>query len=94
LNGDTYTDVDLQDLVARLESSGSDLAVAVTHLNDIARYGAIVIDEKTNTIIGFDEKKGLSAGYINAGTYCLRRDIFVKYLVPARFSDNLPGAVS
>ena len=43
MNGDTYTDVDLQDLVARLESPGSDLTVAVTHLNDIARYGAIVI---------------------------------------------------
>jgi D-glycero-alpha-D-manno-heptose 1-phosphate guanylyltransferase len=86
LNGDTYTDIDLPSLSAKLESSESDLAVAVTHLNDVSRYGAVLFDEKTRTIVGFDEKQGKSAGYINAGSYCLRRDIFVRYSVPARFS--------
>lgn len=86
LNGDTYADVDLQDLMYRFESAGADLCVAVTHVNDIARYGTICIDAKTNTITGFNEKQGVSAGYINAGVYCIRRDIFVKYSAPAKFS--------
>jgi D-glycero-alpha-D-manno-heptose 1-phosphate guanylyltransferase len=93
LNGDTFADVNLLDLMGEFDSAGVDLAVAVTYLNSIARYGAIVIEEKNNTIRGFDEKQGLPAGYINAGVYCLRRDIFVKCSAPAKFSferDFLP----
>jgi D-glycero-alpha-D-manno-heptose 1-phosphate guanylyltransferase len=86
LNGDTYADADLQGLSGRFESSLSDLAVTVTHVNDVARYGGVVIDQKTNTIVGFNEKQGTAAGYINAGIYCLRRDIFTRYAVPAKFS--------
>ena len=93
LNGDTYADVSFHDLTSRFDSSGTDLAVAVTYLSDVKRYGAIVIAKRSNTITGFDEKQGLTAGYINAGIYCLRRDIFAKYPVPAKFSferDFLP----
>ena len=93
LNGDTYADVSLQGLLCRFDSANTDLAVAVTYLNDSARYGSLVIEEKTNTITGFSEKQGPAAGYINAGVYCLRRDIFAKYSAPAKFSferDFLP----
>jgi len=86
LNGDTYTDIELNGLGEKLESSGGDLVIAVTHLNDVSRYGAVLFDGKTETIVGFDEKPGKSAGYINAGIYCLRRDIFARYSVPVRFS--------
>ena len=96
LNGDSYVDVSLQGLLSTFDSANTDLAVAVTYLNDSARYGSLVIEEKTNTITGFSEKKGPAAGYINAGVYCLRRDIFAKYSAPATFSferDFLPNAV-
>jgi D-glycero-alpha-D-manno-heptose 1-phosphate guanylyltransferase len=86
LNGDTYADADLQGLSGRFESSLTDLAVTVAHVNDVARYGGVAIDQKTNTIVGFNEKQGAAAGYINAGIYCLRRDIFTRYAVPAKFS--------
>jgi D-glycero-alpha-D-manno-heptose 1-phosphate guanylyltransferase len=86
LNGDTYADADLQGLSGRFESSLTDLAVTVAHVNDVARYGGVAIDQKTNTIVGFNEKQGTAAGYINAGIYCLRRDIFTRYAVPAKFS--------
>jgi D-glycero-alpha-D-manno-heptose 1-phosphate guanylyltransferase len=86
MNGDTYTDLDLRGFVTMFESSGSDLAIAVTHLNDVGRYGAIVIDEKSDKLVRFDEKQRSSAGYINAGIYCLRPDIFMKYVVPVKFS--------
>src|ERR1700756_5410431 len=64
LNGDTYTDVDLRGLNAKFESSGTDLAVAVTHVNDVARYGGVVVDQKTERIGGFREKEGSAAGNI------------------------------
>jgi D-glycero-alpha-D-manno-heptose 1-phosphate guanylyltransferase len=93
MNGDTYADIELRGLLVARESSGADLTMAVTHLNDISRYGAVVVDKKTNRVVGFDEKQGSAAGYINAGTYCLRQDLFLKYPVPGKFSferDFLP----
>jgi D-glycero-alpha-D-manno-heptose 1-phosphate guanylyltransferase len=93
LNGDSYADVSLQGLFCRFDSASTHLAVAVTYLNASARFGSLVIEEKTNTITSFGEKQGPAAGYINAGVYCLRRDIFVKYSAPAKFSferDFLP----
>jgi D-glycero-alpha-D-manno-heptose 1-phosphate guanylyltransferase len=86
LNGDTYADVSLQGLLCRFDSANTHLAVAVTYLNDGARYGSVVIEEKTNTITGFSDKQGPAAGYINAGVYCLRRDIFSKYSASTKFS--------
>jgi D-glycero-alpha-D-manno-heptose 1-phosphate guanylyltransferase len=86
LNGDTYTDADLHALSAGFESAETELVITVTHSNNVARYGAVLIDQKTNTIVGFEEKQGTIAGYINAGIYCLRRDIFSRYSVPSKFS--------
>jgi len=86
MNGDTYTGLDLREFVTKFEASGTDLAVAVTHLNDAARYGTVIIDEKNDKMLGFQEKQRSSAGYINAGVYCLRPDIFMRYVVPGKFS--------
>lgn len=86
LNGDSYADVSLQGLLSRFDSQDAHLAVAVAYLNDGARYGSVVIEEKTNKITGFSEKQSLAAGYINAGVYCLQRDIFEKYPTPDKFS--------
>jgi D-glycero-alpha-D-manno-heptose 1-phosphate guanylyltransferase len=86
MNGDTYAELDLRNFITKFESSGSDLAVAVTHLNDVGRYGAIGVDEKSDKLIRFEEKQRSSAGYINAGVYCLRPDLFRKYVVPPKFS--------
>jgi len=86
LNGDTYTDADLLGLLSAFRSSGTDLAVSVTWLENVARYGAVAIDEETNRLIGFVEKQSSSAGYINAGVYCLGREIFLKFPVADKFS--------
>jgi D-glycero-alpha-D-manno-heptose 1-phosphate guanylyltransferase len=93
MNGDTYADLDLAAFVTKFESSETDLAIAATHLKDIGRYGAIVIDERSDRLLKFEEKQRSSAGYINAGVYCLRPNIFMKYIVPDKFSferDFLP----
>jgi D-glycero-alpha-D-manno-heptose 1-phosphate guanylyltransferase len=93
LNGDSYVDVRLQPLLSLSASTGIYLAIAVIYLIDSGRYGSLVIEEKTNIITGFGEQKEPTAGYINAGVYCLRRDIFLKYSTPVIFSferDFLP----
>ena len=93
LNGDSYADVSLPGLLAKFDSANTDLAVAVAYRNDGDRYGSVMIEEATDTITGFVEKKGPSAGYINVGAYCLRRDLFLKYSTPLSFSferDFLP----
>jgi D-glycero-alpha-D-manno-heptose 1-phosphate guanylyltransferase len=92
-NGDTYVDLDVQELINKFAFAGIDLAVAVTHVNDVSRYGVVVIEEKGNKITGFGENTGSVPGYINVGVYCLRRDLFTKYSAPAKFSferDFLP----
>jgi D-glycero-alpha-D-manno-heptose 1-phosphate guanylyltransferase len=86
MNGDTYADLDLPAFITKFESSGSDLAIAVTHLKDVGRYGSIAIDEKSDKLLKFEEKQRSSAGYINAGVYCLRPNIFMKYGAPGKFS--------
>jgi D-glycero-alpha-D-manno-heptose 1-phosphate guanylyltransferase len=93
LNGDTYVDANLGDLLCNFQSARVDLAVAVARQCNSARYGSLVLEEGTSAIIGFIEKQGRGAGYVNAGTYCLRREIFEKYSTPGRFSferDFLP----
>jgi D-glycero-alpha-D-manno-heptose 1-phosphate guanylyltransferase len=94
LNGDSYVDVSLPGLLGKFASANTDLAVAVKYLKDSGRYGSVVIEEETDIITGFVEKKGTSAGYINAGVYCLQRDLFLKYAAPLSFSferDFLPN---
>jgi len=76
----------VRNLVSKFESSTTDLAMTVTYLDDVSRYGTIVIEKESDTVIGFVEKQGSSAGYINAGIYCLSRDIFEKYSTPEKFS--------
>jgi D-glycero-alpha-D-manno-heptose 1-phosphate guanylyltransferase len=92
LNGDTYADVNLRALLRSLDSESTHLALAVAYQCNSARYGFVAIDERTGIITGFREKEGHGAGYINAGVYCVRRDIF-KNSTPAKFSfehDFLP----
>jgi D-glycero-alpha-D-manno-heptose 1-phosphate guanylyltransferase len=92
-NGDSYVDVNLQDLMTRFEAADTPLAVVVTYLKNSAPYGSIAIEEKTNRITAFREKQSLGAGYVNAGIYFLRRDIFANFSTAAQFSfehDFLP----
>lgn len=97
LNGDTYADADLREMMHPFEAPGVDLAVAVARSDEVARYGAINIDEASRILTGFHEKEGSPGGYVNAGIYCLRRDLFFRYPVPDTFSferDFMPKYLS
>ena len=69
LNGDTYLETDYGAMLAEHREAGSQLSIAVHHVADTARYGALEIAD--DRIVGFREKGAAGPGWINAGTYLL-----------------------
>lgn len=84
MNGDTWLELDLWSMLATHERSGADITVAVHDVADVARYGAVVIEN--DRIIGFQEKGMTGTGLINAGVYLLRPGLFEKRMLPEAFS--------
>jgi NDP-sugar pyrophosphorylase family protein len=91
LNGDTYADVDLNNLMCRFESARTDLAIAVTYLNDIARYGAIVIEEKSQRIKVFARAGADGAGRAHRVPLCGRGDIHASGQIRTRKRERSSG---
>lgn len=79
LNGDTFFELDFNELVAQHLENDNDLTVALKLMEDPYRYGAVEIDQK-NRIVGFKEKNPhLKQALINGGVYVLNRrlkDVF------------------
>lgn len=69
LNGDTYLALDYAQFDHFSEVDGCAIAVALAHVDDTARYGAVILDDMR--IVGFSEKGRQGGGYINAGVYRL-----------------------
>jgi NDP-sugar pyrophosphorylase family protein len=77
LNGDTYAEVDLRAMQAEHLRARPALTVAICHVPDAARYGAL--DLAGDRVLGFSEKGRSGPGWINAGAYLLGsglRDFF------------------
>ncbi len=75
LNGDSWFDINLLDLAARLAHDPSALGVlALRRLPDAARYGAATL--AGDRIVGFAERPaGGGPGLVSGGVYALRRAI-------------------
>ncbi|KVK92415.1 nucleotidyltransferase family protein [Burkholderia cepacia] len=86
LNGDTIATVDLVKFVADAKRSGADIAMAVAHVDDVARYGAVQIDSTDGRVTGFTEKGVKGPGYINAGVYVVKRELFARSGLSGAFS--------
>jgi D-glycero-alpha-D-manno-heptose 1-phosphate guanylyltransferase len=69
LNGDTFLRYAPQALEAAAVVAGTPLAVALAHVEDVGRYGAVGVE--AGKVARFDEKGGSGAGLINAGSYFL-----------------------
>lgn len=74
VNGDTYLDFDLSQMLRFHRKNKADVTIASTWLANTGRYGRLEL-EGTN-VLKFLEKNNDSAGYINAGTYVLKTSIF------------------
>jgi D-glycero-D-manno-heptose 1,7-bisphosphate phosphatase len=80
LNGDSYFDINLLDLVVRARASGALAALTLAQVYDTGRYGTAVLDGET--VRAFAEKSGAGPGLINAGIYWLTDDILVEIGTP------------
>jgi NDP-sugar pyrophosphorylase family protein len=81
LNGDTYLAADYtQILKHHLEVRRDPTIVAtltVSRLEDVERYGTVVLDSTEGRVTGFREKVrgGTGPGWLNAGAYVIEREL-------------------
>jgi D-glycero-alpha-D-manno-heptose 1-phosphate guanylyltransferase len=85
LNGDTFLDADYAAMMRFHAHEGTILTMAVTHCENIARYGGVTIGDRMR-VTGFQEKGCMGAGWINAGAYAMRKDIAWSAQLGEKFS--------
>jgi D-glycero-alpha-D-manno-heptose 1-phosphate guanylyltransferase len=69
LNGDTYLELDARAMLKAHVHHRAQLSLAVCHVPDAKRYGALNVSE--GIVRGFREKGQAGPGWINGGTYIL-----------------------
>ena len=95
LNGDTFLALDYAALDRAADAAGRSMCMALAAVPDVARYGAVVVEDACVT--GFREKGQPGPGFINAGVYRLRRDVQARFPATANFSfetDVMAGLVA
>lgn len=84
LNGDTRLRLDYACFAGVAKSEGVRLGVALSQVADIARYGAVCVEN--GRVTGFVEKSRSGSGYINAGVYWVDRSLLAAFPQAASFS--------
>src|SRR6202012_5962812 len=75
LNGDSFLDVNFNELIAFHRKHDGLATIAVAHVENASRYGTVQVRADAK-VVGFVEKSGKSApGIINAGVYVFDRAI-------------------
>lgn len=86
LNGDSFIDVDLTQVVEQHRSSMSDITVVGTVVADANRFGQVVL-ANDNKIQAFSEKKEAhSSGHISCGIYVMKKSFANEVFKEKRFS--------
>ena len=84
LNGDTYLELDFRAMMEAHVRAGSHLSMAICHVSDIARYGALELCD--DRVQGFLEKGRSGPGWISAGTYVLGPELRARLRPQGAFS--------
>lgn len=84
LNGDTYFDIDINNLYKIHKENNTKISIALKKLEKFDRYGSVKID--SGFITEFKEKSYQEVGFINAGVYLIQNSIFKDYNLPYKFS--------
>jgi D-glycero-D-manno-heptose 1,7-bisphosphate phosphatase len=94
LNGDSFFDINLLDLVTAAPDRSWLGAVALRQMPDTGRFGVVSLEQ--GMIASFGEKTGAGPGLINGGIYLLRREVVERITaVPCSLErDVLPGLVA
>ncbi|MHC1724262.1 MAG: nucleotidyltransferase family protein [Aminipila sp.] len=82
INGDTYFDVNLKDMLLDA-SKDVEILIAVKRMFDFSRYGEVKINSQ-KIVEAFNEKKYCKEGFINGGIYLIKRSCLTKF--PEAFS--------
>ena len=86
LNGDTFFDVNLNQLILNHHSQAwAKISIALKPMRNFDRYGTVAIDD-TGRIICFNEKKPCKKGVINGGIYVINNDETLYDGLPKKFS--------
>ena len=84
LNGDTFFDVDLDQMEEQHFNNHADITIALKEMLNFDRYGSVYIQD--DRITKFIEKQFVEKGQINAGTYLLNKLKFLEISWPDKFS--------
>jgi len=76
-NGDSYCDINPKELLAWHVEKKSSCTLALIKVPDVSRYGCVNFD-RNYMVTSFDEKTSdKKSGWINAGIYCISRELIV-----------------
>ncbi|WP_312647418.1 nucleotidyltransferase family protein [Aminipila sp.] len=73
INGDTFFDVNLNEMMDFHKLKQSEVTIASKAMKDFDRYGTLVLQE--NRILEFKEKQKCKNGIINGGYYLINKDL-------------------
>lgn len=85
LNGDTFFDVDISQLIKSHRINNSMLSIALKPMLNFNRYGNVEIDDN-NLITAFKEKSSCEQGQINGGIYIINSINAMMNNLPEQFS--------
>lgn len=77
INGDTFFDVDLKDMLNMHLENSADLTIALKYMEKFERYGTV--DFYGSKVNAFAEKKYKEKGYINGGIYVIKKGLLDFY---------------
>lgn len=86
LNGDTFFDVNLNELMDAHRLYPSAVTLALKPMQEFDRYGRVIIDDIDKRIIEFKEKEYCMEGLINGGVYAINRLEPIFEGLPQKFS--------
>ncbi len=84
LNGDTFFQVNLEELCKHHESSNAAMTLSLKEMHDFDRYGTVLLDG--SRVISFQEKTRVHKGLINGGVYIFNTAIFNHPKLTGKFS--------
>ena len=86
LNGDTFFDVNLDELIEAHRLYPSAVTIALKPMREFDRYGRVIINEVDKRIVEFKEKEYCKEGLINGGVYVINRLEPIFNGLPKKFS--------
>ena len=86
LNGDSFCEFDVPNLLLFHAGKEADVSLSLLHSNEVSRYGGVKLDDE-DRVIGFSEKNSeVERGTINAGVYIFETKVFERFRSIQQFS--------